>query len=178
MLLWVCTEQGVEVQTPEIYRDVPTHRNVEVCLLHYTPRFEYIKISILTKQMKDPSLCVFLFTISISLSQAVSYYYYTSGSSAINSDACPVSLCTQCATDGYNEGCGMDANQLNPQNCQECVGLPANAYWLPWGAYPDGIASNSSICRSTCNSRFRYDELGNCVLENCTVTVSNAELTV
>ena len=127
--------------------------------------------------MKNPFFRLYVLASVMSLSQAVSYYYYTDGSPTINSNTCPISLCTQCATGRYNEGCGMDANHLNPQNCQDCVGLPANAYWLPWGAFPDGIASNSSICRSACNLKYRYDEIGNCVLGNCTVTISNAELT-
>ncbi len=107
---------------------------------------------------------------------AQTYYYYTGGSTVINSNSCPVSACTQCARGFYNKDCGMDAPKLNGQNCVACSNLPSNADWLPWGPLPDGIASNSSICRSACIYRYHYDALGNCVRGNCTVSVTDAEL--
>ena len=124
---------------------------------------------------------LFLFLIQLSIysfhtTQAQVYYYYTGASPTINSNSCPVSTCTQCATGRYNEGCGLDANKLNTQNCKDCVGLPSNAEWTAWGAYPDGIGLNSSICKWNCKYQYILTN-GNCVRGNCSVAVQNAELT-
>ena len=121
-------------------------------------------------------MSVLALAIFLSLAKsASSNYYYTAGSPIVNSNSCPIATCSQCTTGNFNLNCGMDANHVNPDNCQPCTGLPANAAWQPWGEYPDGIGASASICTWECNYRY-YKSGSTCVRGACSATVVNSEL--
>lgn len=116
------------------------------------------------------------FTTIVPIVDSQYLFYYTGGSTVINNSSCPISICTQCATGLYNKDCGLDSKRLNNQSCQPCTGLPSNAQWSAWGAYPDGIGNSSAICKWQC--RYQYILQGGvCVRGNCSVTIQYAELT-
>lgn len=95
--------------------------------------------------------------LKINFVEAQFVYYYTGGSSVINTNSCPSNICIQCGTGFYNRGCGLDANKISGQNCEACPNLPDYAFWLPWGPYPSGISVNSSICKWQCKSGYHSD---------------------
>ena len=118
---------------------------------------------------------LFLILTCIPACEAQSPYYYTSGSSVLDSNTCPTSPCAQCNTGFYRSGCGTDATRTSAGSCIPCPGLPGNASWVSWGAYPAGISNDSSICSSQwqCNSSFTRSSNA-CIPGACSATIPNA----
>lgn len=129
--------------------------------------------------MRQLTKCILILIITcIPTYKAQTQYYYTNGSTILDSNTCPKSLCAQCGTGFYKSGCGTDATKTSAGTCVPCPGLPNNATWVPWGPYPSGISNDSSICNGQWECDSKYTKTSNtCVLGACVVNVSNSFLT-